>query len=265
VELKLIKSEEKIRSFEQRMNNFNIDRARFIAEIEALEKETEGLGEIILRRGIGLDDLKLRVKQAEKELVHMGNINMRALEVYEEIHEEYAKVVEKLSKLKSEKNDVLFMMQEIETKKKAVFMKTFKNVSATFSNIFSQLSTKGDAEAVLENPENPFEGGVDIRVKLVGSKYLDLKSLSGGEKTLTSLAFIFALQEYDPSPFYLLDEVDAALDKRNADLLSRLISKYSKDAQYIVISHNDAVISEAEQIYGVSMQDGISKIVSLKI
>lgn len=264
-EMSIIKAEERMRSIEQKMNSFSIEKARLTAETEALQKEFEALGELTIRKGILLDDLKIRVKEAEKELAKMGNINMRALEVYEEIHEEYAKLVEKLAKLKSEKNDVVLMMNEIESKKKSVFMKTFNTVSSSFSDIFSQLSTKGTAHAILENQENPFEGGVEIHVRIAGNKYLDLKSLSGGEKTLASLAFIFALQEYDPSPFYLLDEVDAALDKRNSELLSRFIAKYSKNAQYIVISHNDNVITEAEQIYGVSMQDGISKVVSLKI
>ena len=85
------------------------------------------------------------------------------------------------------------------------------------------------------------------------------------EKTLTALSFIFAIQEFEPSWFYLMDEVDAALDKKNSELLSKLIAKYSNGAQYIVISHNDAIISEASTIYGVAMQEGISKVVSLKV
>ena len=94
---------------------------------------------------------------------------------------------------------------------------------------------------------------------------MDLKGLSGGEKTLTALAFIFAVQEHQPATFYILDEIDAALDKHNSDRLAKLIGMYSDRAQYIVISHNDAVISEASQLYGVSMSDGVSKVTSLKI
>ena len=107
--------------------------------------------------------------------------------------------------------------------------------------------------------------GVEIKVRITGNKFLDIKSLSGGEKTMAALALIFAIQEYDPASFYLLDEVDAALDKSNSEKLSKLIAKYSTRAQYIVISHNDTIISEANQIYGVSMQDGQSKVVSLKV
>lgn len=89
--------------------------------------------------------------------------------------------------------------------------------------------------------------------------------MSGGEKTLAALSFIFAIQECNPASFYLFDEVDAALDARNSELLSKLIQKYSSKAQYIVISHNDKVITDADQIYGVSMQEGVSKVVSLKV
>ena len=144
-------------------------------------------------------------------------------------------------------------------------MKTYKAISKSFIEIYKQIATKGEATINLENEENPFEGGIDIKIKIAGNKYLDMKSLSGGEKTLTALSFIFAIQEHSPSPFYLLDEVDAALDKRNSELLSKYISKYASKAQYIVISHNDYVITESDFIYGVSMQDGITKVLSLKV
>ena len=116
-----------------------------------------------------------------------------------------------------------------------------------------------------ENKDNPFEDGMSIKVKITGKRHMDLKGLSGGEKTLTALAFIFAVQEHNPATFYILDEIDAALDKHNSDRLAKLIGSYSDRAQYIVISHNDAVISEADQLYGVSMSDGVSKVTSLKI
>jgi chromosome segregation protein len=118
---------------------------------------------------------------------------------------------------------------------------------------------------VVENPEDPFEEGVDIKLEIARNKYLDIKGLSGGEKTMAALSFIFAIQEYNPAHFYVLDEVDAALDKKNSELLSKLIAKYAQKSQYIVISHNDAIITEADTIYGMSMQDNISKVVSLKI
>jgi len=195
----------------------------------------------------------------------LGNVNLRALEIYEKVNEEYGQLTEKFDTLRLEKEEVLAMMYEIESKKEETFMKTFKLLERNFKEIFSSLSNKGDAELHVENPDNLFEGGIDIRVRLAGNKYLDIKGLSGGEKTLAALSFIFAIQEFEPSWFYLLDEVDAALDKHNSELLSKLIRKYSNGSQYIVISHNDSIISEAETLYGVTMQEGISKVVSLKV
>jgi chromosome segregation protein len=257
--------QEKNRSVENKSNELAIDRARFLAEIEGLRKEGEPYANAKIKRGQNLEDLRARIRELEREMLKIGNVNLRALEVYEEIEREYESILEKVSKLRSEKEDVLGLMNEIEVQKIEVFTNTFRELNKYFKRIFLSLSTKGEAYLELENKESPFEGGVNIRVKLFSGKYMDLKGLSGGEKTMTALAFIFAIQEHDPSPFYLMDEVDAALDKRNSELLSRLIEKYAKEAQYIVISHNDSIITEADQIYGVSMQDGVSKIVSLKI
>jgi len=158
------------------------------------------------------------------------------------------------------------MMVEIEGKKKRVFLKTYRQIADNFQRIFSQLSSKGDAYLDLGDKDNPLAGCIDIKVRLAGTKFLDLQSLSGGEKTLTALALIVAIQEYEPAPFYLLDEVDAALDKTNSQLLSNLVSQYAKSSQVIMITHNDFIITEAEYIYGVSMQEnGISKVTSLKL
>jgi chromosome segregation protein len=117
----------------------------------------------------------------------------------------------------------------------------------------------------LENKKDPFDGGVNIILKTGHGKYLDVNSLSGGERVLVALSLIFAIQELNPYCFYVLDEVDTSLDKRNSERLGKLFQKYMQKGQYIIITHNDEIISNATNLYGVSMNDGISKIVSLKI
>ena len=261
----LVREEERLRSSEQRMHSISLDRAKVVAELEGLKKELSLYPGATMERGASRDQLKVRIKENEKMFSKIGNINLRALEVYEDIEREYKKVLEKVSVLNSEKDDVMLLLDEVEGKKKEVFMKTYNEITGNFKTIFNNLSKKGKAEVELENPEKPFEAGIDIQIKLDKNKALDLKSLSGGEKSLAALAFIFAIQEHNPSPFYLLDEVDAALDKRNSEILSTMIRDYSQKSQYIVISHNDSMISGADQIYGVSMQEGVSKIVSLKV
>mgnify|MGYP001558397036 CR=1 FL=1 len=264
-ETNLVREEERIIALNNRFNVFSIDKARITAEIAGLDKEFEPFLEISLRKGVTMDELKSEIHSGEKDLVKFGNVNLKALEVYESLEKEYGSLVEKSDKLKSEKEDVVFMMQEIESKKKGLFMKTFNEIEKNFREIFSHLTTKGQAYLELEDEEDPFIGGLDIKVKITGNKYLDIKGLSGGEKTMSALAFIFAIQEHKPASFYLFDEVDAALDKNNSMKLSKLFAQYSQKAQYIVISHNDAIISEANQIYGVSMSNGVSKVVSLKV
>ena len=264
-EITLIRLEENIRTVEQKINNISFDRAKLIAGLEDLQNEFEEFKSANIKKTANLDSLMKEIQKAEQELSILGNVNLRALEIYGEIEKEYNGLIEKKEKLKLEKQDVLNMMQEIETKKKDLFMKTFNEIDRNFRNIFASLSTKGQAYLELQDTENPFNAGLDIKVKIVSNKYLNIKSLSGGEQTLTALAFIFAIQEYQPASFYLLDEVDAALDKTNSEKLSKLISQYSKRAQYILISHNDNIITEAKNIYGVSMQDGVSKVVSLRI
>ena len=190
---------------------------------------------------------------------------MRALEIYEDLVKEHENLVEKTSKIKSEKSDVLDMIEEIEQKKTDIFMETYNHLNTRFRTIFNTLSTKGEASLAIEDKEVPLNAGIDMTVRIAGNKFLDIRSLSGGEKTLAALAFIFAIQEYNPASFYILDEVDAALDKHNSEKLGVLFKQYSGKAQYIVISHNDAIISEADRIFGISMQEGVSKITSLKL
>jgi len=186
--------------------------------------------------------------------------------MFDSVEKEYNKLTEKKIKLSTEREDVLVMINEVDGKKKELFMKTYDVVNHNFKEIFNTLSSKGTATMDLEDKNDPFNGGVNIKVKLSGNKYLDIRGLSGGEKTLTALAFIFAVQEHEPAAFYVLDEVDAALDKKNSQRLAKLVHEYSKRAQYIMISHNDNVISEASTLYGVSMNEhGESKITSLKI
>lgn len=256
---------DRIKFIEQRINTFSIDRAKIVGELEGLQAEFIEYKEEKIRRGIEIEQLKYEIKQFENTIKNIGNVNLRALEIYEKVNEEYQKLQEKVDTLKIEKGEVLNLMSEIDSKKKAIFMKSFRALEKNFVDIFSNLSTKGQAHLEIEDPENLFESGVDIKVKLTTKKFMDIKSLSGGEKTMAALAFIFAIQEHSPANFYILDEVDAALDKRNSELLSKLIEKYSANAQYIVISHNDALITEADRIYGVSMQEGVSKVISLKI
>jgi len=262
----ILKENDYVREREQKINVNNIDNARLKAELAGLREEAKLYEGISPYKDKSLDVIRKEIKDFEVMINDFGSVNMRALEIYDSVEVEYKKLNEKKEKLRLEKEDVLVMINEVDSKKKELFMKTYEVVNHNFKEIFNTLSTKGEATLDLETPKSVFDGGLNIKVKLSGKKYMDIRSLSGGEKTLTALAFLFAVQEHDPAAFYILDEVDAALDKKNSERLAKLVKQYSDRAQYIMISHNDAVISEADTLFGISMNEhGESKITSLKI
>ena len=253
-----------IRQIDDQINYLRLGKARADAEKEAVDMElTEFVGvEIIVGSIAALEE---RLKKTQEALTQIGSINMRALEVYEEVKKEYDIVFEKVTVLEKEKIEIMKIVEEIDKKKIRSFMKTFKAMSDLFSQNFAKLSSKGVAFLELENHEDIFAGGVNIVVRLAKGKYFDVTSLSGGEQTLVALSLLFAIQEYKPYHFYIFDEIDAALDKRNSERLAALLHQYMKSGQYIVITHNDSIIMSSNVLYGVSMHDGVSKVLSLKI
>jgi len=255
------------RQVEIKANTLSLKHAEMQAALAGLQQEFQQYEGVKLDLERNEEQLKNEIRKFERMREQIGSVNMRALEIYDEVEKQYHILLEKKETLNSEKEDVFKMMEEIEGKKKELFMKVFEVVNENFQKFFTSLTTKGaQATLVIEDKENPFEAGVRINVKITGSKFLDIRSLSGGEKTMTALAFVFAIQEHDPASFYILDEVDAALDKHNSEKFAKLIRQYSERAQYVIISHNDAVISEADTLYGVSMNEhGMSQVVSLKI
>src|SRR3989338_3942584 len=254
------------RDNELKMNTVQLEHAKIAAELAGLNQEFSQYQGVQLATSKSEEEFKHEIDKFEKIVSNMDAVNLKALEIYDTVEREYNSLLEKKDKLGSEKDSVLKMIAEIEERKKDIFMTTFNVLNNNFKQIFSTLSTKGEASLIIENPKDIFEAGVRIVVRLTGAKFLDIRSLSGGEKTLTSLAFIFSIQEHDPHSFYILDEVDAALDKNNSEKLSKLIRQYVTKAQYIVISHNDSLISEADNLYGISMNEhGVSNVASLKL
>jgi len=251
-------------NIEQEINSIKIDKARIDAEVENLEMEMLDFPNVEIIRG-SREFLVEKLGKIKEIFSGMGSVNMRSLEVYEEVKKEYDLINEKANSITKEKDSIMRIIHDIDIKKKKVFLRTLKELNDIFSRNFSQISTKGQVSLELENSKEPFEGGVGIVVKLGHGKYFDVTSLSGGEQTLVALSLIFAIQELNPYCFYVLDEIDAALDKRNSERLGSLLRKYMQKGQYIVISHNDEIITNATNLYGVSMHDGISKVVSLNV
>jgi len=252
---------------EQEKNNLAIERAQHDAELTALQTELEPLAQVpILENLKTIEAAKSRIRDINSQLTKLGNVNMRALEIFESVQGEYGELANRVNKLQSEKTDVLTIIDEVEKKKTEAFMKTYDEIAKNFAETHRKTADKNHAVLELETPEKPFEGGVLVKITDLKGKRTSLASLSGGEKVLVALSFIFAIQEHDPAPFYLMDEIDAALDKVNSEKVAKLLKEYSSKAQIIIISHNDSIISESNNLYGVNMtKEGESTVVSLKI
>ncbi len=260
----LFQERNRLSNIENETNNLKIEIARISAEKSGLDTDFL-IYKDIQTTNLPVFVLEERLYKTQAILQTIGSVNLRALEVYDKIKEEYDAIAEKVSVLEKEKEEILKIIEEIDKKKIKTFMKTLNAVNDLFNRNFMQLSVKGQVFLEPENQEDIFAAGLDIVVKVAKGKYFDVTSLSGGEQTLVALSLIFAIQEYKPYCFYIFDEVDAALDKRNSERLASLIKRYMKTGQYIIVTHNDSIISESTQLYGVSMQEGVSKLLSLEI
>ncbi|MHC1590823.1 MAG: coiled-coil domain-containing protein, partial [Candidatus Helarchaeales archaeon] len=209
------------------------------------------------------------LKNLRLERRSLEPVNMKSIEQYETLREKYNDYIQKEEELLDEREKILKFMDEIEKEKRNVFMKTFNEVNNNFSWIYRELSNGGTARLVLLDEEDPFSelSGVNIEANPAGKKIKDLRLASGGEKSLITLAFIFAIQQFKPAPFYIFDEIDAALDDSNARNVSKLISKFSETghSQFIVISLRDATMVNADQLIGVTNVDGISSTLALNL
>ncbi len=209
------------------------------------------------------EDLKKKKKKLLRKQNSMGPVNMRAIDEYKQQKEEFDEFNDKISQIRQEKLEIEDMINEIEKKKRSCFMETLKQLQESFSRIFTQLFDGGNAELVLEDDD--IEKGLKIRAAPPKKDPHIIQALSGGEKTLTAIAFVFAILEYEESPFYIMDEIDAALDKKNSKKLSELLKDYADDNQFIVISHNEITVRHAERAYGVSMKEGVSRMRSIEL
>ena len=191
----------------------------------------------------------------------LGNVNMLSLEHYRQESERFGEIKKHRKQLNEEVRRLDTLENKISEKKETKFMGVYNNISESFKTSFKEITGGGEAGLVLENKESPFEGGVTIKARMPRKKMYPVEALSGGEKSLVSMAFIFAIQGYDPSPFYLLDEPDQNLDGVNTEHIGRAIALQSSVAQFLVVSLHHAALRESDNIIGVFMgDDGASKL-----
>lgn len=211
-----------------------------------------------------VEQLKVQVEKLEKRMRSLEPVNMKALEEYNQTDERQKELNEHLLTLGSEKEAIIERINGYDEMKRQEFLKTFNAVNQNFQDIFAELS-HGHGKLELENPERPFEGGLIIRAQPRDKKMQRIEALSGGEKSLTALSFVFAFQRYAPAPFYAFDEVDMMLDGSNAERLARMVKRQSESAQFVVVSLRRPMIENADHAIGVSLRpDGYSRVVGIR-
>ena len=252
----------------EQIESFKARRRELEPQMDIAREELEKSGVEINKLepvNISIDEITSKIQRLERRMEELGDVNMRALVAYEEVlarQEELKLQIETLSK---ERKEILERMQGYEQLKKETFMKTYNNINENFKEMFHSLS-EGEGELVLEQPEDPLSGGLDMKVSIRDKKHQRLGSLSGGEKSLTALAFVFAIQRYMPAPFYAFDEVDASLDTMNVERIAQMVQSQSKNTQFIVVSHRKPMIESANRTIGVTQKEkGITRVTGIKL
>jgi len=218
------------------------------------EAEYNAIGIIVEGELETLEYLKRKLKDTERKMRGLEPVNMMAIHQFDELKERIEKIQKEIEEAEHEKNMLLELIDQTREKKRIRFEKVFHAVNENFKEIFHELSG-GEGEFLLDEPDNPTESGLEIRAAPKGKNPLRIDSLSGGEKSLTAIAFILAIQNYCPAPFYFFDEADMFLDSANSRNIASTIQKYTRHNQFIMISLKEIVLSQADYFYGVSMYE----------
>lgn len=214
---------------------------------------------------VPVEELQEKADRMKKRLENLGEVNPTAIEAFTEMKKRYDFIVEQKTDLVNAKESLLKTIEEVELTANQKFLDTFHLVRENFQKVFQTLFTEDDqCDLVLENPENIAETGIDVIAKPKGKRPSSLTQLSGGERTLTATALLFAIYLIKPAPFCILDEVDAPLDDANVGKFTNMIRQFSDNSQFIIVTHNKMTMSTVDVIYGVTMQEpGVSKLVSV--
>ncbi|MDD5653964.1 MAG: hypothetical protein PHT31_07400, partial [Candidatus Omnitrophica bacterium] len=205
------------------------------------------------------------IGRLKEKLDSYGTVNLVAIEEYDELKKRYDFLTQQQTDLLTAKESLHNAILKINRTTRQMFVETFEKVKVEFRNYFRLLFNGGDAQLFLTDEQDPLESGIEIICRPPGKKLQNVLLLSGGEKSLSAIALIFAIFKIKPAPFCILDEIDAALDEANVDRYSKMLHEFSHTSQFIVITHNKKTIANADVMYGITMQEsGVSRIVSVK-
>jgi chromosome segregation protein len=248
---------------EHNLAKFDLEQelANLKAEIEQLRAENPNYEP---PSQANVEQLKHQVERLEKRMRALEPVNMKALEEFNQTDERQKELNDHLNTLSGERDEINTRIAGYDEMKRNTFMEAFDAINLNFQEIFAELS-HGHGRLELEHPENPFQGGLIIRAQPRDKKMQRIEALSGGEKSLTALSFVFAFQRFAPAPFYAFDEVDMMLDGSNAERLARMVKRQSASAQFVVVSLRRPMIENADHAIGVSLRaDGYSRVVGIR-
>ncbi|MEU4348462.1 chromosome segregation protein SMC [Streptomyces sp. NPDC023838] len=211
-------------------------------------------------------DQEKRLRSAERAYQQLGKVNPLALEEFAALEERHKFLSEQLEDLKKTRADLLQVVKEVDERVEQVFTEAYRDTAREFEGVFSRLFPGGEGRLILTDPSNMLATGVDVEARPPGKKVKRLSLLSGGERSLTAVALLVSIFKARPSPFYVMDEVEAALDDTNLQRLIRIMQELQESSQLIVITHQKRTMEVADALYGVSMQgDGVSKVISQRL
>ncbi len=257
-----------IEKIAESIESFKARRRELEPQMENARKELEDSGIEINKLEpitMSIEEITTKIQRLDRKMEELGDVNMRALAAYEEVLTRQSELKIQIETLSTERKEIIDRMNGYEQLKKETFMKTYNNINENFKDVFHQLS-EGEGELKLENPSDPLSGGLTIEAQPRDKKLQRLESMSGGEKSLTALAFVFAIQRYMPAPFYAFDEVDASLDTMNVERIAHMVQNQSKNTQFIVVSHRKPMIESANRTIGVTQKEkGITRVTGIKL
>jgi chromosome segregation protein len=211
------------------------------------------------------DAIEQQVAEMQSKLDAMGPVNVEAIHEYDELEQRFKFLSQQHEDLVKAKDQLLHVIAKINTTTKQLFSETFEKVRENFQSMFAELFGGGKANLILLDENDPLESGIEIVAKPPGKQLQSITLLSGGEKALTATSLLFAIYMVKPSPFCVLDELDAPLDESNINRFVRILQRFITQSQFVIITHNKRTIGMADALYGITMEEhGVSKVVSVK-
>lgn len=270
---KLKRMDEKINLLEKNINNLDVKYAKYSVQIENYNSRLEEEYELNYEEALGLKieiknfkEVEGEVRTLKNDIKNLGTVNLGSIEEYKKVKERFEFINTQKDDLLSAKKSLKEVIKDMESKMEKQFLENFSLIRENFQLVFKELFGGGKADVYLVDEENVLESGIEIIAQPPGKKLQSLSLLSGGEKSLTAVALLFAILKTKPTPFCILDEIDAALDEANITRYTLYLKSFSENTQFIMITHRKGTMEIADTLYGVTMEEeGISRLVSVKL